>query len=186
MYSPPGPPYTQAPSLPITTGPFHPNHFAYMGANGLQYVTGPVWPNGHPMEFSISPPAVRPISDPILETKQVEVETKEEAGLEGAKVINEIVGVKPENIGSNWNLGSSGDSHVLKPPPQKVENEKTFNILIRGRRNRKQTLRMPISLLNKPYNSQSFKVVYSRVIRGSEGSKSTSFSSEGNGATTAA
>ncbi|MFS7932088.1 putative clustered mitochondria protein [Helianthus anomalus] len=186
MYSPPGPPYTQAPSLPITTGPFHPNHFAYMGANGLQYVTGPVWPNGHPMEFSISPPAVRPISDPILETKQVEVETKEEAGLEGAKVINEIVGVKPENVGSNWNLGSSGDSHVLKPPPQKAENEKTFNILIRGRRNRKQTLRMPISLLNKPYNSQSFKVVYSRVIRGSEGSKSTSFSSEGNGATTAA
>ncbi|KAI3741379.1 hypothetical protein L1987_59051 [Smallanthus sonchifolius] len=187
MYSPPGPPYTQAPSLPITTSTFHPNHFAWqcnMGANGLQYVTGPVWPNGHPMEFSISPPAVRPISDPIMETKLVEVETKQEANLEGPKVINEIVGVTSENVGTNWNLGSSGDDHVLKPP-QKVENEKTFNILIRGRRNRKQTLRMPISLLNKPYNSQSFKVVCSRVIRGSEGPKSTSFSSEGNGATTA-
>ncbi|CAH1447813.1 unnamed protein product [Lactuca virosa] len=175
MYSPP---YTQAPSLslpipntnttyPVTTGPFHPNHFAWqcnMGANGLQYVTGPVWSNCHPMEFSISPPAVRPISDPNMETKQVfdappsllEVnnvdETKQEVSLEK----------------------SNGSNHG-----QRVENEKTFNILIRGRRNRKQTLRMPISLLNKPYNSQSFKVIYSRVIRGSEAPKSsTSLSSQ--------
>ncbi|KAD3069055.1 hypothetical protein R6Q59_016956 [Mikania micrantha] len=185
LYSPPGPPYTQGPSLPITTSPFHPNHFAWqcnMGANGLQYVSGPVWPNCHPMEFSISPPAVRPISDPMIETKQVDVETQQEANFEGPKVINEIVGVKSESGGLNWNLGSSGDNHVLKPP-QKVDNEKTFNILIRGRRNRKQTLRMPISLLSKPYNSQSFKVVYSRVIRGSEGPRSTGFSSEENGTT---
>ncbi|CAI9292085.1 unnamed protein product [Lactuca saligna] len=182
MYSPP---YTQAPSLslpmpipntnttyPVTTGPFHPNHFAWqcnMGANGLQYVTGPVWSNCHPMEFSISPPAVRPISDPNMETKQVfdgtfpsppsllEVnnvdETKQEVSLEKS---NDIVGVQ------------NGSNHG-----QRVENEKTFNILIRGRRNRKQTLRMPISLLNKPYNSQSFKVIYSRVIRGSEAPKSS-------------
>lgn len=185
MYSPP---FTQAPSLPMTTSSFHPNHFAWqcnMGANGLQYVTGPVWPNGHPMEFSVSPPAVRPISDPMVEAKQVEIETKQETDFEGTKVISEIVGVKSEDIGSNWNLGGTGDNHVLKPH-RKVENEKTFNILIRGRRNRKQTLRMPISLLNKPYNSQSFKVVYSRVIKGSEGPKSASFSSEGNEETTAA
>ncbi|KVH89028.1 hypothetical protein Ccrd_008986 [Cynara cardunculus var. scolymus] len=216
MYSPP---YTQAPSLPnstfpMTSSPFHPNHFAWqcnMGANGLQYVTGPVWSNCHPMEFSISPPAVRPISDPNMEAKQVfdsseqlngtpnlmvevsnEDESKQDANLQAPKVIDEsngIVGVQAENGGSiyngssNWNLGSTGENHVQKPS-QKVETEKTFNILIRGRRNRKQTLRMPISLLNRPYNSQSFKVIYSRVIRGSEGPKSTSFSSDGNGATT--
>ncbi|OMO64301.1 Tetratricopeptide-like helical [Corchorus capsularis] len=58
---------------------------------------------------------------------------------------------------------------------RKSEGEKTFSILIRGRRNRKQTLRMPISLLNRPYGSQSFKVIYNRVVRGSESPKSTGF-----------
>lgn len=197
MYSPP---YTQAPSLPISSGPFHPNHFAWqcnMGANGLQYVTGPVWSNCHPMEFSASPPAVRPISDPSMDTKLEHLngtpnfvtevnngdETKLEADLEGSKIISELVGVQSENAGQNWNSESTGDNLVQRPP-QKVENEKTFNILIKGRRNRKQTLKLPISLLNKPYNSQSFKVVHSRVIRGGEGPRSSSFSSEGNAAAT--
>ncbi|XP_071696861.1 protein REDUCED CHLOROPLAST COVERAGE 1 [Rutidosis leptorrhynchoides] len=180
------PPYTQAPSLPITTSPFHPNHFAWqcnMGSNGLQYVTGPVWSNCHPMEYSVSPPAVRPSSDPNVDMKPEQLngsltvnngeETKqEEINLEATKVLSEIVGV-------NSISSTGGDNHVQRPP-QKVENEKTFNILIKGRRNRKQKLRMPISLLNRPYNSQSFKVVYSRVLRRGEGSHSTSFSSEGN------
>ncbi|MCD7465873.1 hypothetical protein HAX54_002063 [Datura stramonium] len=47
----------------------------------------------------------------------------------------------------------------------KTDEKKTFNILIRGRRNRKQTLRMPMSLLKRPYTSQPFKAVCSRVIR---------------------
>lgn len=69
----------------------------------------------------------------------------------------------------NENGGSSGD--------RKIDGEKTFSILLRGRRNRKQTLRMPISLLSRPYGSQSFKVIYNRVVRGSEAPKSISFSS---------
>lgn len=94
----------------------------------------------------------------LLEANNVD-ETKQQVSLEKS---NDIVGVQ------------NGSNHG-----QRVENEKTFNILIRGRRNRKQTLRMPISLLNKPYNSQSFKVIYSRVIRGSEAPKpSTSLSSQ--------
>ncbi|KAJ8900444.1 hypothetical protein K2173_025221 [Erythroxylum novogranatense] len=60
---------------------------------------------------------------------------------------------------------------------RKIEGDKTFSILIRGRRNRKQTLRMPIRLLSRPYGSQSFKVIYNRVVRGSESPKSTNFSS---------
>ncbi|XP_057980549.1 protein REDUCED CHLOROPLAST COVERAGE 1 isoform X4 [Malania oleifera] len=78
--------------------------------------------------------------------------------------------------GSNENehTGSSGEN---SRKPWKTDGEKTFNILIRGRRNRKQTLRMPISLLSKPYGSQSFKLIYSRVVRGGEASKSTGFSS---------
>lgn len=130
IYSPP--PST---TYPITTA----NHFAW--ANGLQYVTGPVWSNCHPMEYSVPPPAVRPVSE-----------------------------------GNNHNHVDQSKENVsvdAQKPLQRVENDRTFNILIRGRRNRKQTLRMPISLLNKPYNSQSFKVIYSRVIRGTEASKSS-------------
>nr|XP_027115424.1 protein TSS isoform X1 [Coffea arabica]XP_027115425.1 protein TSS isoform X1 [Coffea arabica]XP_027115426.1 protein TSS isoform X1 [Coffea arabica] len=67
--------------------------------------------------------------------------------------------------------------HVPRRHQQKDDNEKTFNILIRGRRNRKQTLRMPISLLKRPYSSQSFKVMYSRVIRDTEAPKSATFAS---------
>ncbi|KAK9280399.1 hypothetical protein L1049_014088 [Liquidambar formosana] len=77
---------------------------------------------------------------------------------------------------SSPNDGNSGENHVSRQP-WKIDGEKTFNILIRGRRNRKQTLRMPISLLNRPYGSQSFKVIYNRVVRGSEAPKPTSFSS---------
>ncbi|XP_051146563.1 protein REDUCED CHLOROPLAST COVERAGE 1 [Andrographis paniculata] len=59
----------------------------------------------------------------------------------------------------------------------KAENEKTFSILVRGRRNRKQMLRMPVSMLKKPYSSQPFKVVYTRVMRETEHPRSTSFDS---------
>ncbi|KAL5859534.1 hypothetical protein ACOSQ4_000830 [Xanthoceras sorbifolium] len=82
----------------------------------------------------------------------------------------ENAGIEPHHLNSpNGSAGSSAE--------REVEGEKTFSILIRGRRNRKQTLRMPISLLSRPYGSQSFKVIYNRVVRGSEAPTSTSFSS---------
>lgn len=55
--------------------------------------------------------------------------------------------------------------NYMQRHPCKSEEEKTFSILIRGRRNRKQTLRMPMSLLKRPYTSQPFKAACSRVIR---------------------
>lgn len=82
------------------------------------------------------------------------------------------------------NSGSSCCNQVARPPWQ-VDSEKTINILIRGKRNRKQTLRMPVSLLKRPYSSQPFKVIHSRVVRENEALKSSSFSSNGNGTATA-
>ncbi|KAG4950914.1 hypothetical protein JHK85_044781 [Glycine max] len=73
-----------------------------------------------------------------------------------------------QNIASNGNSSSSGTN---------MDGEKTFSILFRGRRNRKQTLRMPISLLTRPNGSQSFKVIYNRVVRGSHAPKSMNLSS---------
>lgn len=59
-----------------------------------------------------------------------------------------------------------------------ADSEKTFNVLVKGKRNRKQLLRMPLSLLKRPYSSQPFKVVYSRVVRETELPRSPSFDSK--------
>lgn len=81
-----------------------------------------------------------------------------------------------ENAGNepNQNTGLNGSTSNSE---MNMDGEKTFSILIRGRRNRKQTLRMPISLLTRPHGSQSFKVNYNRVVRGSDSPRSINFSS---------
>lgn len=62
--------------------------------------------------------------------------------------------------------GSSIDNHV-SVNPWNMEGERTVNVVIKGRK-KKQTLRLPLSLLSRPFGSQPFKLVYSRVVRGSE------------------
>lgn len=94
----------------------------------------------------------------------------------------EISDLNPHGVlssGDQPNHSNTLDDQVSRHP-QKIDSEKTLNILISGRRNRKQTLRMPISLLKRPYSSESFKVVYSRVLRESEALKSSSFTSNEN------
>lgn len=83
-----------------------------------------------------------------------------------------------ENSGNGPSQLNSPNKNAEGSSERKGDAEKTFSILIRGRRNRKQTLRMPISLFSRPYGSQSFKVIYNRVVRGSEAPKPNSFSSE--------
>ncbi|KAJ6848964.1 protein TSS [Iris pallida] len=61
---------------------------------------------------------------------------------------------------------SSAEKSILRNT--KYEGEGSFSILIKGRNRRKQTLRLPVSLLTRPYGSQSFKVIYNRVVRGSD------------------
>ncbi|XP_042026641.1 protein TSS-like [Salvia splendens] len=69
------------------------------------------------------------------------------------------------------------DYHVQRQP-FKADSEKRFSVLVRGKRNKKQVLRMPLSLLKRPYSSQPFKVVYSRVVRDTELPNSPSFNSK--------
>ncbi|KNA25963.1 hypothetical protein SOVF_001850 [Spinacia oleracea] len=80
------------------------------------------------------------------------------------------------------NEKSEDSAEVTKSDHLVEDDERTFSILIRGKRNRKQTLRVPISLLRRPHCSQSFKIAYSRVVRESETSRPLS-SCESNVAT---
>ncbi|XP_027353234.1 protein TSS-like [Abrus precatorius] len=123
------------------------------------------------------------ISNVIEIKKQVEALESETSEDEVSRVHSESVKEngnpnfhESENaeIKSNHNIGLNNNTSRSE---KNMDGEKTLSILIRGRRNRKQTLRMPISLLTKPNGSQSFKVIYNRVVRGSDAPKSINLSS---------
>ncbi|TKY61259.1 TSS protein [Spatholobus suberectus] len=114
---------------------------------------------------------------------------KEVQALESETSDDEVGRVHSESVKENGNPNSHGFGNAGNKPNHNIglnnisrneknmDGEKTFSILIRGRRNRKQTLRMPISLLTRPNSSQSFKVIYNRVVRGSDVPKSINLSS---------
>ncbi|CAJ1961296.1 unnamed protein product [Sphenostylis stenocarpa] len=114
---------------------------------------------------------------------------KELQPLESETNEDEVGGVHTESVKENGNPNFNGFENAGDKPnnniglnnisrsEKNIDGEKTLSILIRGRRNRKQTLRMPISLLTRPNSSQSFKVVYNRVVRGSDVPKSINLSS---------
>nr|XP_034904782.1 protein TSS-like isoform X2 [Populus alba] len=221
------PPYSQAvptSTFPVTSSAFQPNHFSWQcnaSPNVSEFIPTTVWPGCLAVEFSVLPPVVEPIADPLLEPKaqfensespspppilSVDIdnigEANDEANLQASDRndnVKELTGAGLENIKENGHSNPSeaeiyrNDSSQEKGPQenvtssidQQINEEKTFSILLRGRRNRKQTLRMPMSLLSRPYGSQSFKVIYNRVVRGSESPKSTS-SAAGEGCTTSA
>ncbi|XP_038708988.1 protein TSS-like [Tripterygium wilfordii] len=71
------PTYTQPQAVPTNTFPvtgsaFHPNHFPWqcnVNPSTSEFIPSTPWPGCHPMEFSITPPVVRPVADPGLEPK---------------------------------------------------------------------------------------------------------------------
>ncbi|XP_058100419.1 protein REDUCED CHLOROPLAST COVERAGE 1 [Magnolia sinica] len=222
------PPYPHPQAVPngtfaMNSNMFHTNHMPWqcnMNLNTSEFIPGTVWPGCHPMEFSVLPTVIEPVTQPTLESKmpadnfevmtstppgetkegknikkengdavsgviesgsvvaENSLENKQEDGDSGSHknemVKNELISV---NVPKE-NTENNGEKHMPRNS-NKNDGEGSFSILIRGRRNRKQTLRMPISLLNRPYGSQSFKVIYNRVVRGSEVPKSTDISSSG-------
>lgn len=166
------PPYTQSiptSTYPVTSGPFHPNQFPWPHMS--EFVPRTVWPACHPVEFS--PPhmiAPEPIASTVLEPTVILPTDIETSGVEEGK--QDVAATAGETMDSVNHVNAVASSEMENGNKKFEEGEKTFSILLRGRRNRKQTLRMPISLLNRPYDSQPFKIAYSRVIRGSEAPKS--------------
>ncbi|KAL5719169.1 hypothetical protein ACHQM5_011986 [Ranunculus cassubicifolius] len=177
------PPYSPSHGLPpssyaMTSGPFPSSHIAWH-STAMEFVPGTVW---QPVESTVSPPATVPIADSIVESStqpdnlpvdaKIGDEEKNEFddGTEN-KENEEVITSKVEKVAGNKSSKEYTEryrgKHVLGHT-KKLDDEGSFNILLRGKRTRKQTLRMPISLLNKPYGSQSFKLIYNRVIRGSE------------------
>ncbi|CAL0302174.1 unnamed protein product [Lupinus luteus] len=104
--------------------------------------------------------------------EEVEVLESETGKGEFVKVHQESI---KENSDTNFHVSKNAGNitnHDISVNESKSETnmdgEKTVSILIRGKRNRKHSLRMPISLLTSPNSSPSFKAVYNRVIRGND------------------
>ncbi|KAJ1377512.1 Tetratricopeptide-like helical domain superfamily [Sesbania bispinosa] len=119
------------------------------------------------------PGAESPSSTSVLpeDIDNVGDSNEEEKALASEKSEDEAVRVVSESIKENGNPNFPGTENAGNEPNKNIgsnsstssnetnmDGEKTFSILIRGRRNRKQTLRMPISLLTRPHGSQSFKM----------------------------
>ncbi|KAL4015270.1 hypothetical protein IC575_027514 [Cucumis melo] len=191
-------------TFPVTTSAFHPNPFPWqcsVNGNPSERVPGTVWPGSHPVPSPVDPANdfmkdLNVNGDNSLKVLPADIDTLGEAKKENNSLTSERMvsenrgaGIGLENVEEKCHSNPCMVETSTIEPVQKsilngnvksssenVEEEKTFSILIRGRRNRKQTLRVPISLLSRPYGSQSFKVNYNRVVRGSDLSKFTSYS----------
>ncbi|CAN6566025.1 unnamed protein product [Malus baccata var. baccata] len=200
------PPYSQpqvirTSSFPVTSSGFHPNHFTWhnMNPKAPEFVHCTVWPGCHPMDFSAPTPVAETISELTSEPKfhsddsapvlPADIDNVEETKQEVNLLTSEAISNAVESVEENGPSNLCGVEHAQSEPSENPngnaassgeltnDGEKTFSILIRGRRNRKATLRMPLSLLSRTYGSQSFKVTCNRVVRGNDATKATSFSS---------
>lgn len=139
--------------------------------------------SGSPSSSSILPVDIDNVGEARKEVNLLASEENQianevaEIGLESVKENGHPILSRVENALSEPSQNNSSNDDAGKSGESKIDGEKTLSILTRGRRNRKQTLRIPISWLNRPYGSKSFKVIYSRVLRGSDTPMSSSFPS---------
>ncbi|XP_023876914.2 protein REDUCED CHLOROPLAST COVERAGE 1 [Quercus suber] len=139
--------------------------------------------SGSPSSSSILPVDIDNVGEARKEVNLLASEENQianevaEIGLESVKENGHPILSRVENALSEPSQNNSSNDDAGKSGESKIDGEKTLSILTRGRRNRKQTLRIPISWLNRPYGSKSFKVIYNRVLRGSDTPMSSSFPS---------
>uniref|UniRef100_A0A0A9CIM0 Uncharacterized protein n=1 Tax=Arundo donax TaxID=35708 RepID=A0A0A9CIM0_ARUDO len=182
-------------TFPMNTNMFRPNHYGwqpYISPAASEFVPVSAWSSGHTVDFIPTPHIVDPISQsladkhiqsdaavvsigPSLDSNTVvakeEIETPQVIG-SGNLISNkhddqdkqDAVGIKqnPDMQGENTH-----DTGVVKHSRSNMKNEDegSFRIYVKGKSRRKQTLRIPMSLLNKTYGSRSFKLVYNKVVR---------------------
>ncbi|CAM0905756.1 unnamed protein product [Alopecurus aequalis] len=167
----------------------------YMSPAASEFVPGPAWSNSHPVAYTPSPHVADTISQsladthvlsdaavvsigPSLDSSMVTVKEEMEVPVvagSGNLISNKILGEENDKelkdaVKTELNPDMPGDSTTDIGGRKLISNlknddEGSFRIFLKGKRRRKQTLRIPISLLNKTYSSRSFKLDYNRVVR---------------------
>ncbi|XP_044350168.1 protein TSS isoform X2 [Triticum aestivum] len=167
----------------------------YMSPAASEFVPGPAWSNNHPVAYTPSPHVADTISQsladthvlsdaavvsigPLLDSNMVAVREEVEVPVEvcsGNLISNKFLGEEHDKelkdaVNAALNPDKPGDSifdigGTKLGGSMKNEDEGSFRIFVKGKGRRKQTLRIPISLLNKTYSSRSFKLDFNRVVR---------------------
>jgi protein TIF31 len=174
--------------------PNHYGWQTYMSPAPSEFVPVSAWSSSHTVEFIPPPHVVDPISQsladkhiqsdaavvsigPSLDSSAVEVkEEMESPAVVGSdnfisnkqddqdKQLKNAIGIE---LNPDMQADNSHDIGVTNHSRSNMKNqdEGSFRIYVKGKSRRKQTLRIPISLLNKTYASRSFKLLYNRVVR---------------------
>lgn len=116
------------------------------------------------------------IANPIV-IRSVNAESKNEPLDKKESDEKEAIAVQLKTERKLGGNRESGSEKRMSRNSRKYEGEGSLSIFIKGRSHRKQSLRMPISLLSRPYGSQSFKVIYNRVVRGADVTRTSTISS---------
>ncbi|KAM3332628.1 hypothetical protein ACQJBY_028044 [Aegilops geniculata] len=170
----------------------------YMSPAASEFVPGPAWSNNRPVTYTPSPHVADTISQsvadshvlsdaavvsigPSLDSNMVAVKEEMEVPVEvhsGNLIRNNILGEEHDKelkyaVNAALNPHTPGDSifdigGTKLGGNMKNEDEGSFRIFVKGKSRRKQTLRIPISLLNKTYSARSFKLDFNRVVRESD------------------
>lgn len=181
-------------TFPMNTTIFRPNHYGwqpYMSPAASEFVPGTAWSSSHPVTYTPSTHVADTISQSLADTH---VLSDAAVVSIGPSLDSKMVPVKEEtevpvvlgtgNLMGNKNLGEEQLKGAVKTElnsdmpgdtpdigganlqiNMKNEDEGSLRIYVKGKSRRKQTLRIPISLLNKTYSSRSFKLDYNRVVR---------------------
>lgn len=174
--------------------PNHYGWQTYMSPGPSEFVPVSAWSNSHTVEFITPTHGVDPISQSLAD-KHIQSDAAVVSigpSLDSSAVAVKEEMETPAVVGSDNFISNKHDDQdkqlkdairiELNPDMQadnsqdigvtnhsrsnmKNEDEGSFRIYVKGKSRRKQTLRIPISLLNKTYGSRSFKFVYNRVVR---------------------
>ncbi|KAJ3694515.1 hypothetical protein LUZ60_009995 [Juncus effusus] len=171
------PPYSQGiqTSFPMgTAGMYRPQpHYAtwqpYMNPNASEFLPGSIWPIG-------PPPVLNPTS-----ASESALDAHAHVQSDPA-VVTIIPSLEQDNNNNANNLIPTEvmerGSVITEMPLEKEEitkvdldgedqgkEEGSVRVYLKGKKRRRQTLRIPMSLLNRPHGTRSFKMVYNRVVR---------------------
>ncbi|GMH21746.1 hypothetical protein Nepgr_023588 [Nepenthes gracilis] len=197
-------------TFPACSRHLHCGHNAWqcnMNPGSPDFIPTTIWLGCHPVDFPVLPHVAEPITDPLEQKLQSlnpdssqtatasllpedvsnAAETKREVILSASVSRDDVnrsdlMGLENEKVKEDGRTPLYGTRNVSDHCWE--DSERTFRILMRGRKNQKQTLRLPLSLLRRPYSSQSFKMTCSRVVRDSEIPRSISMPASGDGLAT--
>jgi len=150
-----------------------------MGPAPSEFVPMSSWSSSHTVDFIPTPHVVDPISQSLAD-KHIQSDAavvsigpsldsnaavaKEEMETPAVVVSGNLISNKHDDQDKQLK-----DAIRIELSPDMQEDnrhdEGSFRIYVKGKSRRKQTLRIPISLLNKTYGSRSFKLVYNKVVR---------------------